>query len=135
MKEYSELKKRAMLAKQRLKMGYWQTLLKERDDLITLGGGTTQAKISAESVARSQFERDNRISMEKSEAVEDEILYEKVKRMLEKDEDIANPIGQLIDNEQYSNMDAMAKQRYILYLSKKYREMRERYFAEKIKSC
>ena len=135
MKEYSELKKRAMLAKQRLKMGYWQTLLKERDDLISLGGNTAYAKAKAEEVKRKKFTRDNLISIGSEEVKEDEILYKKVCEMLDNDEDICNPIGVLMDKDAYEKMDAMAKQKYILYLSKKYREMRERYYSEKVKTC
>ena len=135
MKEKSELKKRATLAKQRLKMGYWQTLLKERDDLIELNGNTERARAVAEEVTRNQFHRDNLISLNSEEAKEDEEFYKKVCKMLDEDDDPANPIGLLIDHSIYDNMDAMAKQKYVLYLSKKYREMRERYRIEKIKTC
>ena len=135
MKEKSELKKRASLAKQRLKMGYWQTLLRERDDIIELNGNTERARVVAEEVARNQFHRDNLISLNSEEAKEDEEFYKKVCKMLDEDDDPANPIGLLIDHSVYDNMDAMAKQKYVLYLSKKYREMRERYRVEKIKTC
>ncbi len=135
MKEYSELKKRAMLAKQRLKMGYWQNLLKERDDLITLNGNTAHAKAVAEEVRRKRFTRDNLISMDSEQAKEDEAFFLKVCKLLDEDDDPANPIGRLIDHDEYDNMDAMGKQKYVLYLSKKYREMKERYRLEKIKTC
>ena len=135
MKERSELKKRAMLAKQRLKMGYWQSLIRERDDLIELNGNTERAKAVAVEVKRNKFYRDNLISLNSEEAKEDEEFYKKVCELLQEDEDPQNPIGRLIDHSIYDNMDAMAKQKYILYLSKKYREMRERYKVEKIKTC
>jgi hypothetical protein len=135
MKEKSELKKRGNLAKQRLKMGYWQTLLKERDDLIELNGNTERARVMAEEVKRNQFHRDNLISLNSEEAKEDEELFRKVCKMLDEDDDPANPIGMLIDHSVYDSMDAMAKQKYVLYLSKKYREMRERYRVEKTKTC
>ncbi|MBO5222902.1 MAG: hypothetical protein J6C23_00115 [Clostridia bacterium] len=135
MKEYSELKKRAMLAKQRLKMGYWQNLLRERDDLIMLNGNTAQAIAVADEVRRQKFNRDNLISLNSVQAKEEEELYLKVCKMLDEDDDPQNPIGRLIDSEAYDNMDAMAKQKYVLYLSKKYCEMKERYRLEKIKTC
>lgn len=135
MKEYSELKKRAMLAKQRLKMGYWQNLLRERDDLISLNGNTQKAKAVAEEVRRNKFNRDNLISLNSAQAKEDEEFFAKVCKLLEEDEDPTNPIGRLMDKDAYEKMDAMAKQKYVLYLSKKYREMRERYQLEKIKTC
>lgn len=55
--------------------------------------------------------------------------------MLDKDDDPINPIGMLIDREVYDKLDAMGKQKYVLHLSKKYREMKERYALEKIKTC
>lgn len=135
MKEYSELKKRAMLAKQRLKMGYWQNLLQERDDLISLNGNTERAKAVAEELRRKKFTRDNLLSLNSEQAKEDEELFEKVCKMLDKDDDPINPIGMLIDREVYDKLDAMGKQKYVLHLSKKYREMKERYALEKIKTC
>ena len=135
MKEKSELKKRAMLAKHRLKMGYWQNLLRERDDLITLNGSTAHAKVVADEVRRKKFTRDNLISMNSEQAKEDEAFFLKVCKLLDEDDDPINPIGRLIDHDVYDNMDAMGKQKYVLYLSKKYREMKERYRLEKIKTC
>ena len=135
MKEYSELKKRAMLAKQRLKMGYWQNLLQERDDLISLNCNTERAKAVAEELRRKKFTRDNLLSLNSEQAKEDEELFEKVCKMLDKDDDPINPIGMLIDREVYDKLDAMGKQKYVLHLSKKYREMKERYALEKIKTC
>ena len=38
-KEYSELKKRALLAKQRLKMGYWQRMEEEKEKKKEEGRG------------------------------------------------------------------------------------------------
>ncbi len=124
-----------MLAKQRLKMGYWQNLLRERDDLITLNGNTVQARAVADDVRRKKFNRDNLISLNSEQAKEDEEFFNKVCKMLDEDEDPSNPIGRLIDHNVYDKLDAMAKQKYVLYLSKKYREMLERYRTEKIKTC
>ncbi len=135
MKEYGELKKRAILAKQRLKMGYWQNLLRERDDLISLNGNTAQAKAVADEVKRKKFNRDNLISLNSEQAKEDEEFFKKVCAILDEDEDPTNPIGRLIDHDIYDKMDAMGKQKYVLYLSKKYREMCERYRMERIKTC
>ena len=35
-KDYGELKKRALLAKQRMKMGYWQQLLTEKENMLII---------------------------------------------------------------------------------------------------
>ncbi len=135
MKEYSELKKRALLAKHRLKMGYWQKLLKERNDLISLGGNTVEARLRADEARRQKYSRDNLRFVDIDRAKDEEELYRKVCAILDEDEDVINPIGKLIDEDKYAKMDPMAKQKYVLYLSKKYREMRDRYYLEKMKTC
>lgn len=129
----TELKRRAIIAKQRLRMGYWQNLLQERDDLIELGGNTMQAKAVAEQIQRHKANRENLIQLEVDSAKEEETMYKKVSEMLSKDEDVCNPIGLLVDHEVYDSLDFMAKQKYILDLSRTYRRMRERYFLEKRK--
>ena len=135
MKKYSELKKRALLAKHRLKMGYWQKLLKERNDLITLGGNTVEARRRADEARRQQYSRDNLRFVDVDRAKGEEELYRKVCAILDEDEDVINPIGKLIDEKEYAKMDSMAKQKYVSYLSKKDREMRDRYYLEKMKTC
>jgi hypothetical protein len=116
-------------------MGYWQKLLKERNDLITLGGNTVEARRRADEARRQQYSRDNLRFVDVDRAKGEEELYRKVCAILDEDEDVINPIGKLIDEKEYAKMDSMAKQKYVLYLSKKYREMRDRYYLEKMKTC
>ena len=111
-----ELKKRAQLAKQRLKMGYFEAA--HADDF-----GKTDVSYIA-SYARFT---DNATSR-------DEKMYKQVCAMLDRDEATINPIGQLIDNDVYSTLDASAKQRYILELSNKFRELKDRYYRERAKT-
>ncbi|MCH5162543.1 MAG: hypothetical protein J1G38_03540 [Clostridiales bacterium] len=103
-----ELKKRAWLAKQRLKMGYWES---------------TKGETGA-------FEPRAPRLMQNVPAPDDG-LYRKVCAILDRDELTINPIGQLIDDEVYEGLDPAAKQRYILELSDKFRELKERYYREK----
>ncbi len=105
LQQTGELKKRAWLAKQRLKMGY----LKSAHD----GVGTRVA-----------------LSVDASESGDD-TLYRKVCDILDRDELTLNPIGQLIDDNVYSGLDPAAKQRYVLELSDKFRELKERYYRER----
>ena len=44
-----------------------------------------------------------------------------------------NPIGQLVDRTVFDKLDEANRQRYILELSAKFRELRERYYKEKTK--
>lgn len=61
----------------------------------------------------------------------DQLLYKKVCRMLEEDRIIINPINELIDKKYYDSLSIESKQRYILDLSEKYREMKERFDRER----
>ena len=60
----------------------------------------------------------------------DQMLYKKVCKMLEDEQIIINPINELIDKKYYNTLSVESKQRYILDLSDKYREMKERYDRE-----
>lgn len=118
-KQSGELKKRAWLAKQRLKMGYWDSV---RSDEVTLANGTE--------VKPTRVPINSAVSVSKRD-LSDERMYERVCEMLDRDEATLNPIGQLIDGEVYNKLDATARQRYILELSNKFRELKERYYRER----
>ena len=135
-KEYGELKKRAMLAKQRLRMGYWQQLKEERERVLSKVGDSDANKRMVSEAQRARLKRDTISVINGAEAREDEKLYERVCRILDDDEDVMNPIGRLIEHEEYDALDDGGRQRYILELSKKYRELKERYYAERLsKTC
>lgn len=135
-KEYSELKKRAMLAKQRLRMGYWDQLRAERDRVLQEVGESEETKFKISEYQRAKLKRDTDLIINQPQAETDEVLYEKVCRILDADEDTMNPIGQLVDQEEYRRLDEGGRQRYILELSKKYRELKDRYYEERLsKSC
>ncbi len=129
-KSMNELKKRALLAKQRMKMGYWEQMMKDRDKMMGEVGSTFEAQKRVSDYQREKYNREFNITVSKT--AQDEKLYSKVCDILESDEIVLNPIARLIDNEEYDNMDNEAKQRYILELSKKFRELKERYYREQI---
>ena len=58
-------------------------------------------------------------------------LYERVCRLLERDEVVINPIHELVDKKYYNTLSLEAKQKYIFDLSEKYKEMKIRYEAER----
>ena len=126
-KQTSELKKRALLAKQRLKMGYWQKMESERKRLES-------EKIEENKIAelqRQKIKRDILFVTDEARAIEEEKMYRKVCEILDRDEDTLSPIGQLIDKEVYLTLDEAGKQKYVLELSEKFREMSKRYYLEK----
>ena len=131
-KEMSEIKRRALLAKQRLKMGYWQKMQSERD---LIGGATNNSAVieSAREARLGAFERDSRMALGDDFAERDEKLYGKVRNMLDENEDVTDPIARLMDRSEYDRLDPDNKQRYILELSAKFRELKDRYYREKSK--
>lgn len=135
-KVYSELKKRALLAKQRLKLGYWEQLRAEREKMLQTAGESTSARQKVSEIQRAKLSREMNSVVNVTSANKDEELYQKVCSILDKDEDVTNPIGQLMDKEEYDRLDDGGKQRYVLELSGKFRELRERYYQERMgKSC
>ena len=131
-KEMSEIKRRALLAKQRLKMGYWQRM---QDEQSRMADATKNSALieSARSARLREFEMDSRRALGDDFAERDERLYGKVRDMLDKDEDVTDPIGRLVGRDVFDKLDADNRQRYILELSAKFRELKERYYKEKSK--
>lgn len=61
---------------------------------------------------------------------DDEILYEKVSRILSENIDIVNPIGKLVDKKKISIMSAQEKERYVFSIIDKYIKMKSRFERE-----
>ena len=131
-KEMSEIKRRALLAKQRLKMGYWQRMREEQDRVAEATNDSAVIR-SARNARLREFEQQSRRALGDDFAERDERLYGKVRDMLDRDEDVSDPIGRLVDREVFDSLDDGNKQRYILELSAKFRELKERYYKEKSK--
>ncbi|MDE7165395.1 MAG: hypothetical protein K2O04_08255 [Clostridiales bacterium] len=117
-----ELKKRCWLAKQRLKMGYFDSLKRMQDEESELSSVTAVADYSA---------RVSRHSEVAASSSADEKMYRKVCDILDSSEVALNPIGQLIERDVYDGLDANGKQRYVLELSEKFRELQKRYYRER----
>ena len=129
---YSELKRRALLAKQRLKMGYWQRMYEERQKTLEEMSGNGDSERLVRDLHHEKVKRDEHRALCADKADEEELFYCKVCAILEKDENATNPIGQLIDKSEYERLDADNRQRYVLRLAQKFREMRERYYRERV---
>lgn len=129
-KNMNELKRRALLAKQRMKMGYWEQMMKDRDKLMS-EASTFEAQKLVSDYQREKYNREYNITINKS-ASKDEQLYEKVCGILDSEEPVMNPIARLIDRTLYDKMDNEAKQLYVLELAAKFRELKERYYREQV---
>ena len=62
--------------------------------------------------------------------VREQELYEKVCKLMERDEIVVNPIKELVDYKYYNSLSVEAKQKYIFDLSEKYKTMKMRYEKE-----
>ena len=123
------MKKRALLAKQRLKMGYWQRLERERREMEE---SSSMGERNITELQRAKIRRDAMFATDEQRFRQEERLYEKVCKILDEDSDTLSPIGQLIDKEKYQKLDECGKQKYILELSKKFRELSRRYYLEHV---
>ena len=59
--------------------------------------------------------------------VQEQELYERVCRLLSRDEIVINPIQELVDTKYYNSLNLEAKQKYIFNLTEKYKELKSRY--------
>lgn len=123
----SELKRRAFLAKQRLRMGYWDKIAGEKSKLES---NNTDARAVAE-LQRARVGRDELMSIDRERARKEESLYKKVCEILDEDENETGPIGRLIDKELYVGLSEAGKQKYVLELAEKFRELSRRYYLER----
>ena len=62
--------------------------------------------------------------------VHEQQLYEKVCRILQREEIVINPIKELVDYKYYNTLSLEAKQKYIFELSEQYKNLKLRYEKE-----
>ncbi|MDE6029642.1 MAG: hypothetical protein K2F90_04915 [Clostridiales bacterium] len=120
-----ELKKRCWLAKQRLKMGYFDSLRQENEQ------SENNKQIGSSPIVEYSMRVNRLAEVAASASAADEKMYRKVCDILDSNEITLNPIGQLIERDVYDGLDSAGKQRYVLELSEKFRELQERYYRER----
>ena len=98
-KEMSELKKRALLAKQRLKMGYWQKMEKERNELSERFGGNIER---VQRLQRASIARDVMQIFDSNRAKEEEEI---VKKILEEEMKGAASLAVTLEVDVHSGQD------------------------------
>lgn len=103
-------------------MSTLRTLAQRAKDRLRSLSGENDSRPQAEAClsARVQYAI---IAHEKK--VEDDPLYNKVKKILAKDPDATNALGQLVDQSLYKKMTPIEQEKYICRLSKRYVEIRE----------
>lgn len=63
-------------------------------------------------------------------SVKEQELYDRVCKLMQREDIVLNPIKELMDNKYYNSLSAEGKQRYIIDLSEKYKELKTRYERE-----
>lgn len=63
-------------------------------------------------------------------SVHEQELYDRVCKLLDREEVVINPIKELVDYKYYNTLSIEAKQKYIFDLSEKYKSMKLRYEKE-----
>lgn len=101
---------------------------KHRLKSVGLNAESTVTTTNVENVIRKCAVSYKTASMEKQ--LEDDVLYPKVKRMLDEDIDTPFPLRALIDQKVYAKLSSTEKEKYILDLSKRYALFREKYLKE-----
>lgn len=121
-----DLKSLAKEAKRRMKSGFWE---ENRDKIGTI---KQQAKTQGiESSRIVQYYQTNVIREIKPKNDDNEKFYRKVKSILDSVGEVSDIIRRLIDPEAYNSLPYERKQKYVMELSRKYREALERYKREK----
>ena len=58
------------------------------------------------------------------QSIEDDILFDKVKRVMQKG-DIINPLAELTDQAVFNSLSSIEKEKYIIDISKRYNKIRD----------
>lgn len=122
----STIKEYAKEAKARMKNGFWDDVKVKRQNDVEVAA--TQGRNT--DVVFNQYREVLKRKIFENDTKEDEILYQKVCRLLARGGVVINPIGELADKEKMRGMSESAKQHYIFELSNKFRQMKERYYRE-----
>ena len=57
-------------------------------------------------------------------------LYDRVCKILDREDVVINPIQELVDKKYYNSLSLESKQKYIIDLTEKYKDLKMRYFRE-----
>ncbi|MFA6859860.1 MAG: hypothetical protein WCR30_00555 [Clostridia bacterium] len=62
---------------------------------------------------------------------EDELLYSKLKEIFSQNENVTNPIGQLIDQTKFKSLSTLERDAYIVRMIEKFNTLKDRFNKEK----
>ena len=122
----STLKVLAKQAKNRIKSGYWQKSLQEKNESLEYAKNNG---LNTSTVAK--YYKEKVISDLKNKNTEEEIFYQKVKQILDQYGEVSDILGRLTDKEYLNTLSYEQRQRYLLSLAENYRKALQRYKKEK----
>lgn len=114
----NDLKKLALLAKQRMRSGNYSDAEKNVVSYRASDYFYQNAMILKRGKIKAEF-----VTIELS----DEKFERKVMNMISSNDLLCNPIGKLVDKAYFNTLDDVQKQSYILSLSEKYNRIKEKY--------
>ena len=109
-----------------------------KDDVLSKLASRAKRKLNKQILEeREQFKKcqlENYVYMESGRKEAFRRLEKKVTELLKKDPDCMDPIGRLIDHNEYDNLSENAKEAYVLKLSQEYSLISDRFKKEQQKS-
>ena len=102
-------------------MSSFKNLAKRAKNRLTSASEGTNKTVSIALGAKSTYYVVSSMGM----SAKDDPLYTKVKKMLETNKDLINPIGKLIDHSVFDGLSQTEKDRYLIDLSKRYQRIKK----------
>ncbi len=117
-----DLKTKAREAMKRMKSGFWENY---RAEVKKMAEKAKSDGVDTSKVVEFYETKNSHTIIKDSDE-----FYNKVKFILDTEGEVSDIIGRLIDNEYYKSLDYEQRQRYVLEISRKYRDALERYRRE-----
>lgn len=116
------LKELSLEAKRRLKKGFWTEIGREKQNINS--PNTDDVNQYFDSKIMKSIKKEG-------EAEADRMFEERVREIVENEENISNPITLLIDDTIVERLDYNSRQRYLMSISERYNRVREEILRDK----
>ena len=116
------LKELSLEAKRRLKKGFWTEIGREKQNVNSSNTDDVNLYFDSKIMKSSKKE---------GEAEADRMFEERVREIVENEENISNPITLLIDDTIVERLDYNSRQRYLMSISERYNRVREEILRDK----
>lgn len=116
------LKELSLEAKRRLKKGFWTEIGREKQNINS--PNTDDVNQYFDSKIMKSIKKEG-------EAESDRLFEERVREIVENEENISNPITLLVDDTIVERLDYNSRQRYLMAISERYNRVREEILRDK----